>query len=195
MFLRDKLPYHCKVPLQGQEEIILWETPVSVHVLGKEYGLLQGFSNVSSSAHLIFSDRGVLGNWCPIHLKSRAPCTLCHAHFSSVLLLTAVHGLGLLSRGSWITFWCFVPCWGPTSPSSSDSVGPFFFKLWLGFRPRSTGTCGGGGGRLEGAWDLGGAFKVDPAAMSSLGSYCLCSRPWCLPLCRRSYQGRRSQER
>ena len=86
----------CFVPLQGQEEFILRETPVSVHVPRKEYGLLQGFNNVSCSAPLVFSDKGIPRNWYLIHLEPRAPSTLCHAHFSSILLLVAVHELGPL---------------------------------------------------------------------------------------------------
>ena len=70
--------------------------PVSTYVLGKEYGLFQGFSNVSCSAPLVFSDRGIPRNWYPIHLELGAPNTLCHAHFSFILLFVAVHGLGPL---------------------------------------------------------------------------------------------------
>ena len=91
---RDKLPYHREIPLQGQEEFILRKMLVSVHVPRKEHGLLQGFSNVPYSTPLIFLDRGIPGNWYPIHLEPRAPSTLCHAHFNLFQLIAAFHRRG-----------------------------------------------------------------------------------------------------
>ena len=76
----------------------------------------------------------------------------------------------LLSRASGITFCCFVSFWGLTSPSSSVLSGLFFFKLGLGFRLRSVGICEGGGGRLEGTWDLGAAFDVDSLPLEAISS-------------------------
>ena len=64
-----------------------------------------------------------------------------------------------------------MPCRGPTSPSSSDSTGLFFFRSGLAFRPRSAGTCGGAVGRLEGAYDLVGAFEVDPLPLAAISSF------------------------
>ena len=76
----------------------------------------------------------------------------------------------LLSRASGITFCYFVPFRGPTSPSLSVSRGLFFFRSGLGFRPRSVGICGGGGGRLEGTWDLGAAFDIDSLPLEAKSS-------------------------
>jgi len=77
----------------------------------------------------------------------------------------------LLSRASGITFYCFVPFQGPTSPFSSVLSGLFFLGSGLGFRPRSVGICGKGGGRLEGTWDLEAAFDVDSLPLEARSSF------------------------
>ena len=72
----------------------------------------------------------------------------------------------LLSRALGISFCCFVPFWGPTLPSSSVSIGIFFFKSGLGFRPRLVGIYGCG----RGTWDLGAAFDVDSLPLVTMSS-------------------------
>ena len=90
------------------------------------------------------------------------------AHSSSSQLFTDG---AFLSRGSRIIFCCFAPWREPTSPSSRDSTGLFFFRSGLTFRPRSAGTYGGAGGRLEGVWDLAGAFEVCPLPRVAISSH------------------------
>ena len=88
----------------------------------------------------------------------------------------------LLLLASGTIFYCLVPFWGPTSPSSSTSTGLFFFRSGLAFNPRSRGICGGGGGVT---WDIGVVFYVDSlplAAWDPLSSCCPCLTPYCLPL-------------
>ena len=73
----------------------------------------------------------------------------------------------LLSRASGITFCCFIPFRGHSSPSSSVSIGIFFFKSGLGFRSRSVWIYGGGGG----IWDLGATFDVDSLPLVTMSSH------------------------
>ena len=76
----------------------------------------------------------------------------------------------LLSRASLATFYCLVPFWGPTSPSSSTITGLFFFKLGIGFNLRSMGIIRGGGGRVVGTWDFGISCKVVPLFLAAISS-------------------------
>ena len=100
--------------------------------------------------------------------SSRGLYVHCVIHMSALFCSSQLStNQDLLSRASRITFCCFVPFRGPTSPSSSVASGLFFFKSGLGFRPRLVGICGGKGGTL----DLGAIFDVDSlplVAMSSL---------------------------
>ena len=69
--------------------------------------------------------------------------------------------LPLVSRA---TFCCFIPFRGPTSPFSSILTGFFFFRSGLGFRLRSVGICGGGGGAT---WDVRAIFDVDSLPLAA----------------------------
>ena len=75
----------------------------------------------------------------------------------------------LLFRCSRVIFCCLPPWRGPTSPSSRDSIGLFFFRSGFAFRLRSAGTCGAIGGRTEG-WDLAGAFNDYPLPRVAISS-------------------------
>ena len=77
--------------------------------------------------------------------------------------------VALLSRCSRVGF-CYLPPWrGPTSPSSKDSIGLFFFRLRLTFKPRSAGVYGAAGGRTE-VWDLAGTFDDCPLPRAAISS-------------------------
>ena len=77
----------------------------------------------------------------------------------------------LLSRCSRVVFCCLPPWRGPTSPSSRDLTGLFFFRSGLAFKPRSVGICGGAGGRSECVWLLVGAFEVCPLPRVAISSH------------------------
>ena len=84
-------------------------------------------------------------------------CCCRHTPASSLLSTEVV----LLSLRSLIVFYCLVPFWGATSPSSNSWPGLFFFKLGLASNPRSV-VRGRRGGRIVGVWILGTSFEVPP---------------------------------
>ena len=145
------MPYHHKVPLQGQEQFVLRETLVSVHVPRKEHGLLQGFNDVPYLAPLVFPNRGVPRIWCPIHLKPKAPTTLCHAYFSPIQLVAALHRRGpLVTRfPSHLLVFCAMP---RAHLAFLKRLGrPLLLQVRVNLQAEVDGDCGGAGGRLEGA--------------------------------------------
>ena len=69
----DQTTYHGQIPFKGYEELLLTKVPLSLHVLWKEEGLLQGLGNVTCMPPMVMPNRGILGNGDTVHLQFKRP--------------------------------------------------------------------------------------------------------------------------
>ena len=61
----DQITYHGQIPLKGQEELLLTEVPVGLHVFWKEEGLLQGLGNMTCMPLMVMPNGGIPSNGTP----------------------------------------------------------------------------------------------------------------------------------
>ena len=103
------------------------------------------------------------------NLGDQVHCWRCTSTPLSSSLLSAEEAL--FSLGSLVVFYCLVPFWGGTSPSSSSCTGLFFFKFELACNSRSVGGRGRGGGKVGGSLDLGASLEVNPVFLTARNSF------------------------
>ena len=85
----DQITYHGQIPLKGQEELLLIEAPVSLHVFWKEEGLLQSLGNMTCMPPLVMSNGGIPGNGDTVHLQFKRPYARWTAHLSRKRIFSA----------------------------------------------------------------------------------------------------------
>ena len=69
----DQTTYHGQILLKEQEELMLIEAPVSLHVFWKEEGLLQSLGNMICMPPVVMSNGGIPGNGDIVHFQFRRP--------------------------------------------------------------------------------------------------------------------------
>ena len=93
----DQTTYHGPLPLQGYEELLLTEVPVSLYVFWKKERLLQSLGSMTCMPPVVISKGGIPGNGDIIHFQFGRPYARWTAHLSHGRIFSAFNRVGPLT--------------------------------------------------------------------------------------------------
>ena len=90
----DQTTYHGPLPLQGYEELLLTEVPVSLYVFWKKERLLQSLGSMTCMPPMVMSNGGIPSKGDTVHLQFRRPYGRRTAHLSHGRIFSAFNRVG-----------------------------------------------------------------------------------------------------
>ena len=90
----DRTTYHGQIPLKRQEELLLIEVHVSLHIFWKEERLFQSLGNMTCMPLVVMSNGSIPSNGDTVHLQFRRPYGRRTAHLSHGRIFSAFNRVG-----------------------------------------------------------------------------------------------------